>query len=108
MRTNISMKDIAKAHNISYSYLSDINNGTRLRQKDLSYPIRRKEDNDTIFSLYPKIINELKFSTKSMRQISRDFQVSQEVVRKINNGQTKRAHQFENDFPIRKNNKNIK
>ena len=102
LQSDIPLKEIAKLYGISHSYLSDINNGTRLRQDDLTYPIRLKDDKDPIFLIYPAIINELKTSNKSMRQISRDFGVSQEVVRKINSGQTKRAHQFETNFPIRK------
>lgn len=102
LQLDIPMKEIAKHYNISYSYLSEINNGTKLKQEDISYPIRARNDFDSIFSLYPIIIEELKVSNKSMRQISRDYGVSQEVVRKINNGQTKRAHLFETNFPIRK------
>ena len=67
LQSNIPMKEIAKSYNISYSYLSDINNGTRLKQDDLIYPIRTRENNDPIFLLYPAIINELKTTNKSMR-----------------------------------------
>lgn len=67
LHSDIPLKDIAEHYSISYSYLSDINNGTRLKQKDIIYPIRTRNDNDIIFSLYPEIIKELKVSDKSMR-----------------------------------------
>ena len=67
LQSNIPMKEIAKSYNISYSDLSDSNNGTRLKQDDLIYPIRTRKNNDPIFLLYPAIINELKTTNKSMR-----------------------------------------
>ena len=95
----LSLDEIGKKYNISTSYVSDINNGTRLRQEDIKYPVRKKECK--YFELYPLIIEDLENSDLSMRAISRKYNVGHDVVQKINKG-NKTAQSFRKDFPIRK------
>lgn len=39
-----SLKEIAEQFNMSYSYLSDINNGSRLFHENMIYPIRKSSN----------------------------------------------------------------
>ena len=65
----LSINLIASKYNLSASYVSDINNGTRLHQKNLIYPLR-KPPQSKLLSIYPKIIDDLKNSNLSMRKIA--------------------------------------
>lgn len=39
-----NLKEIAEQFNMSYSYLSDINNGSRLFHENIAYPIRKSSN----------------------------------------------------------------
>ena len=101
LKNNISIKKIAEKYNISYSYVSDINNGTRLRQENETYPLQLSREKQ-ILLLYPQIIDELKNSILSMAKIAQKYGIHKDTVSKINLGKTQQAHLFNNVFPIRK------
>lgn len=94
-----SIKEIAKKYNLSASYVSDINNGSRLYQDTLNYPIRKPPESK-IIGLYPDIISDLLDAPMSMRQIAQKYNVSLSTIESINKG-NKTAQQFHDKFPIR-------
>lgn len=95
----LSLKDISNKYNISYSYVSDINNGTRLRQNDIDYPLRKPPKGKMVDS-YPDIIYDLLHSKESMRAIARKYNTTLGTIQGINKG-NKTAQLFHNNFPIR-------
>ena len=102
LRSNISLREISEKFKISYSYLSDINNGTRLAHNAISYPIR-KSSNCPEMSYYENIITALKTSELSQKEIAYLLKISKTTVQRVNCGNIKRLKEFYPDltFPIR-------
>lgn len=92
--------EIAKKYEISRSYISDINNGKCLRQPNETYPLQQNRiTNDE----YLDIIDMIKNTKYSLREIARYFNRDRDTIRKINNGTTKIVQSlYEGDFPIRR------
>lgn len=98
-----SLKEIAKHFNMSYSYLSDINNGTRLFHENIIYPIR-KSSNSPSKEDYQIIIDMIENTNLSCAKIAQQLNLSAATVRKVNNGQIKKMINLfpEKTFPLRK------
>lgn len=98
-----SLKEIAQQFNMSYSYLSDINNGTRLFHENIQYPIR-KSSNCPSKEQYQLIIDLLETTNLSQVKIAKLLNVSATTVGRVNNGQIQRMIDFfpEKTFPLRK------
>ena len=98
-----SLKEIAKQFNMSYSYLSDINNGSRMFHENISYPIR-KSSNSPSKEDYQIIIDMIENTNLSCAKIAQQLNLSAATVRKVNNGQIKRMINMfpEKTFPLRK------
>lgn len=103
LKTNDPLKNIANKHNISYSYLSDINNGSRLYHDEYTYPIRKSQNNYGI-EYYQKIIYELSNTTLSQKEIAKKLGLSKATIQKTNTGNIKLLKKLFPDmiFPIRK------
>ena len=95
----LSLKEISEKYNISYSYVSDINNGSRLKQNDINYPLRPPPTSKLI-DIYPDIIYDLQFSNLSMRALAKKYNTTLSTIQSINKG-NKTAQQFYDNFPIR-------
>lgn len=100
LKAGVQIKEIAQKNNLSYSYISDINNGRCCRIHDELYPIQQNRITE---KEYLDIINMLKNTTYSMREIARYFHKDKETIRKINNGHQQIVRTlYKEDFPIRK------
>ena len=91
--------EIAEKYEISRSYVSDINNGRCLRQLNETYPLQQ---NRITNEEYLDIIDMIKNTKYSLREIARYFNRDRDTIRKINNGTTKIVQSlYEGSFPIR-------
>lgn len=95
----LSLKEISEKYGISYSYVSDINNGSKLKQDNTDYPLRPPPTSKLI-NVYPNIIYDLQFSNLSMRALAKKYNTTLSTIQSINKG-NKTAQQFHNNFPIR-------
>lgn len=98
-----NLKEIAEHFNMSYSYLSDINNGSRLFHENITYPIR-KSSNSPNKEDYQIIIDMIENTNLSYAKIAKQLNLSAATVRKVNNGQIKKMVNLfpEKTFPLRK------
>ena len=101
LKNKVEIIKISEKYNISRSYVSDINNGRCLRKENEVYPLQQ---NRITKEEYLDIIDMIKNTTYSLREIARYFNRDRETIRKINNGSTIIVQSlYEEDFPIRKN-----
>ena len=93
--------NIAEKYQLSRSYISDINNGRCLRQENEKYPLQQNRiTNDE----YLQIIDLLKNTKYSIREIARYTNRNRDTIEKINKGYQKIIQAlYKGDFPIRKN-----
>ena len=98
-----SLKEIAEQFNMPYSYLSNINNGTRLFHENIVYPTR-KSSNSPNKEDYQIIIDMIENTILSCAKIAKQLNLSAATVRKVNNGQIKKMVNLfpEKTFPLRK------
>lgn len=97
----IPIKEIADKYDISFSYVSDINNGRCLRDNNLTYPLQQNRITE---EEYLDIIDMLKNTQYSIREIARYFNRNRDTIEKINKGyQAIVKTLWKEDFPIRKN-----
>ena len=90
---------LAIDYNLSASYISDINNGSRLHKENLTYPIRPMPTGK-MFDQYLNIINDLINTKESMRSLARKYETTLSTIQSINKG-NKTARLFYDKFPIR-------
>lgn len=93
--------NIAEKYQLSRSYISDINNGRCLKQENEKYPLQQNRiTNDE----YLQIIDLLKNTKYSIREIARYTNRNHDTIEKINKGYQKIVQAlYDGDFPIRKN-----
>lgn len=95
------IKDIAEKYNLSRTYVSDINNGRCLRQQNEIYPLQQ---NRITKEEYLDIIDMIKNTKYSLREIARYFNRDRTTICKVNDGKTQIVQSlYEGDFPIRNN-----
>ena len=100
LKNKVEIIKISEKYNISRSYVSDINNGRCLRRENEIYPLQQ---NRITKEEYLDIIDMIKNTAYSLREIARYFNRDRETIRKINNGSTMIVQSlYEGDFPIRK------
>lgn len=100
LKNKVEIIKISEKYNISRSYVSDINNGRCLRRENEIYPLQQ---NRITKEEYLDIIDMIKNTAYSLREIARYFNRDKETIRKINNGSTMIVQSlYEGDFPIRK------
>lgn len=111
----LSMKDIAKKYNVSYSIICRISNGTTYHQEKLLYPLRRFDHSSTKkntvedYNISEQDILNLKEDLKYRWDLNieldlvKKYNLPLKIVRDINNG---RKFEFigNYDYPIRKKN----
>lgn len=97
----IPIKEIANKYSISTSYISDINNGRCLRDNNLTYPLQQNRITE---EEYLDIIDMLKNTQYSIREIARYFNRNRDTIEKINKGyQAIVRTLWKEGFPIREN-----
>lgn len=94
------IKEIADQHDLSPSYISQMNTGERLYNENHKYPL---QVNRTTKEDYLRIIDMLKTSSKSMSWIAHDLGFSRDTVERVNRGEQMAVEKLHDDFPIRKN-----
>lgn len=115
----IYIKDLSKKYGISARAISDINQGKSYFNKDLSYPLRPDtrftsekmkkitgiEKGSSMFNQEQlnQIIEDLKNSKLTIKEISKKFNCCENTITKINNGN--HYCQDNIDYPIRKRSK---
>lgn len=93
--------DIAEKFQLSRSYISDINNGRCLRRANETYPLQQ---NRITNNEYYQIIDLIKNTNFSLREIARYMGRNPDTIKKINQGYQKIVRAlYDGDFPIRKN-----
>lgn len=96
LNTNKSYRQLSKEYSVSTFYIGEINNGKRLNNITNDFPIRKKE----VDPIFDQIKFELLHTTKSLRQIAKDLNISYSKVQTFNSG---RYHYDPNlIYPIRK------
>ena len=96
LENGLSTKEICEKYNIINSYLSLINNGIYFHDKDRTYPIHKyyKTDQD-----YEELINLLKYSELSLKEISDKLNIGYSTIKKINQGTLRKG--LCSEYPIR-------
>ena len=99
--TKVPYSKLANKYGISKRQVMRINNGESRKQKNETYPIR--EIKNTYYKLSTqdvnKIIHDLRFTYKLTGEIAREFNVSVNLIDKVNNG-TAYKH-LDIEYPIR-------
>lgn len=97
--THMTYLEIAEKINVSYDFVSKINNGITRKISEIEYPIRKENEFDIIAD---KIIYDLKNTNLSHRKIAEKYGVSKSTVTMINTGNNR--HNNSINYPIRKKN----
>lgn len=107
-KSQMSQKEIAKKYNISQMTVSNINQGLRWHNDELTYPLRnnpqqRKGSSSTISrDLLETIINEIQTSELSMAAIGRKYDINPNIILGINSGAIKKYRLENIKYPLRK------
>ena len=103
LQNGVKIRDISKKYGISYSYVSDINNGSRLKQPNLNYPLQKNRLED---EFYLEVVSLLKNTDLSIGQIATQLNKSRDTISRINNGSTQKIRSlYKGSYPIRDNSK---
>ena len=106
--TDIPQKDIAQKFNVSVNAISGINKGRNYKQNNIDYPIRKNyqciNGGRKCFSPdeIKEIENELKDTSKSMRDIAKEYECGLTTILNINNGSIIKYRNKNIKYPIRK------
>lgn len=93
--------DIAEKYQLSRAYISDINNGRCLKRLDEIYPLQQ---NRITSEEYYQIIDLIKNTNWSLREIGRYVNRSHDTIERVNKGQQKIVRMlYDGEFPIREN-----
>lgn len=97
LKSNISSSTIQALYDISATLVSNINQGKKYIDYNITYPIQQfyKEDQE-----YLDLINDLKNGTDSFLKLSKKYNIGESTVKKINYG-ILRPNMMES-YPIRK------
>ncbi len=110
----LSYSDIGKMFNMSSSAIKEINLGHSWFQPNLKYPIRNY---DTIGlsiskSQYKRIIDQILFTSRSLKDIAKEFNLSERQITAINQGyqcyNNNNAYYqgiYTGEYPLRKDNR---
>ena len=98
----LSLEEMSKKYNCSSCTISHINTGKKYYNKEIDYPIRKKNKNlvlsyNEIYDVYKELI----YTNHSYPQIAKKFNVSDCTIGRLNNGQNFKDDNFL--YPIRKN-----
>lgn len=84
----LSYSEIGKKFNVSFSVIEQINLGNSWFKKELDYPIRKYNVTGLTItkSTYKKIVNKIINSTLSLKDIAKEFNLSENQITAINQG----------------------
>lgn len=100
LSTSLTYSELAKKYNCSKNTIIRINEGTKDKNENYKYPLRKtsilnQKDLNTIHSL-------LENSNLSIEKIAKQFSVSSSTIKRINNGATKKYFDSSLNYPLRK------
>lgn len=95
--TDESQIIIASNYNISQTLLSNINQGLRYKQENVSYPIRK---NYKTFNDYNDLINDIINTTIPFTDLQEKYGYSYSTIKKINEGKMHKQEDLK--YPLRK------
>lgn len=106
LNPRITMKEISVAFGVSYKTISYINTGKSYHNDNIDYPIRKFQCSGETNNILPEdtveeIIEDLKNSSLSMRQISIKYHANQSQVDSINKGDCAAYYKDGIEYPIR-------
>lgn len=97
--SSLTMSAIGEKFNVPVTVISNINRGTRSQSPNIEYPIRKTQKLWTENEL-TELIDLLRHSKQSMKQIGKRFNVTEKTISAINVGRNK-ILVGRVDFPIR-------
>lgn len=103
----MTIRQIAKYFSVSLDIIENINLGNTYIAKNQEYPIRRKKVTTAKLSKeeIQEVISLLINTNITQKEIAKNFQVTEEIIRKINKGEGP-YYVEENSYPIRNKNTN--
>lgn len=96
--SNTKQEDIAIQFGISSTLISNINQGQKYIDEKETYPLRKNYKNGLID--YLELINLLRTTTKTFKEIALELGLAESTVKKINYGKMQYDSNF--NYPIRK------
>lgn len=114
INSKYTLKEIGTMYDMSIHAISDINRGKSWFNADLSYPLRKKNNNEKKRIKHNKysgvltreeivgIISDLKDTYLTNTEIAKKYNCSKLSIASINNGKNLISREIENVFPIRK------
>lgn len=100
--SNLSIEEIAEKTKYNASSINRINKGELWFKENLTYPLRAKITKSFLHEQALNIINDLKNTTLTQKEIAKKYNVSRTTVTAINNGQNHKQNNL--SYPIRKKN----
>ena len=104
LNSNCLLIEICKEYDVSLSCISDINTGRTWRNDYYTYPIRKQSSprKDLSLSQTLEIIDQLKNTNLSIKELSKLYNIYEYTVGSINRGELVICKALNYDFPIRK------
>lgn len=100
INTDMSYDELSKKYCVTTTYLTKINLGEARNNPKFIYPLRKSSNCTKTKNFVIDIINELLYTTKSVEQIARDFQIDSLTIYRINLGKQKNCPK-NIQYPIR-------
>lgn len=100
--SSLKLIEIANKYQLSLKIISSINRGNAYFNEELSYPLRKRYNDDIKAEINDLIAYDLKFTNKTYRILAKEYLVSTFYIGEINAGT--RENTIIKDFPIRKKN----
>lgn len=100
INTDMSYDELSKKYCVTTTYLTKINLGEARNNPKFIYPLRKSNNCTKTKNFVIDIINELLYTTKSVEQIARDFQIDSLTIYRINLGKQKNCPK-NIQYPIR-------
>lgn len=100
INTDINYFELSKKYNINVNYITEINCGKTRNNPQFVYPLRKSDNIAKTKDSVMNIINELLYTTKSVEQLARDFQIDSLTIYRINLGKQKNCPK-NIEYPIR-------
>lgn len=97
-------ESIAEEFGVSISTIKNINIGKQQIQKNIQYPIRKFKNSGKCYLTYEQvteIINIIKTTKISLREIARNYNVDNSTIIGIKNGSILRFHRDNEKYPLR-------
>ena len=100
--SQLSLQKLAKQYNVSYTTISKINRGLTYHQENMDYPIRKSTRNLILsYENIQKVYKVLLETDLSIKEIAKQFNVSEDTIRRLNKGTNYSMKDFQ--YPLRAN-----